>query len=523
MDVSKYSILYWIKKYKLRTEKGDVLEWKDRLFLLDILSDWNPNIVVKKCAQIGGSIIFNLKVLFSIKTFGWNIIYTFPTDDDTREFVSSKTNKLLQANPQVFSGLPTDNIERKEINGRFLFFKGTVSKTAAIMTSADVLVHDEADRSDQKMLETYKSRTKASDYKGRWIFSNPTTEKGVVDNQWQKSDKKEWCITCPSCQLEQYLQFPDNLDMEKEIYICSSCKGEITDDNRRKGRWVAQNEGAEVSGYHISLLMAPWIKAKEIIEDSKGDQEYFYNFVLGEPYNPGDLSVSRKTILDVWTPKNLVTQDYYLGIDVGNICHYVLGSEKGIIKIGKFSDRSFVDKLMKQYKPTLVIDAMPDTNLSRYCVDTFRGAYMSYFKENSDNPRTLVWWGKGNEENDKKGIVYSNRNRMLDQLIEKILVAEVLFGVPTDNEFREFIKHWETLRRIKVVSNRGIESYEWDSTTGVDHYCFATLYWYLATLGKASGSLLLTDDEPVESIKQVEHGVFVNNLKEMLEEREYEL
>jgi hypothetical protein len=33
------------------------------------------------------------------------------------------------------------------------------------------------------------------------------------------------------------------------------------------------------------------------------------------------------------------------------------------------------------------------------------------------------------------------------------------------------------------VDNKGIESYEWDSTTGEDHYVFATLYYYLAKLG----------------------------------------
>jgi hypothetical protein len=100
---------------------------------------------------------------------------------DVNEFVSSKTNKILSANPQVFEGMNTDNIERKELNGRFMFFKGYCIKTAAIMTTADLLIHDEASSSDQSVIDTMKSRTKASKFKGRWLFSNPTTEKDAID------------------------------------------------------------------------------------------------------------------------------------------------------------------------------------------------------------------------------------------------------------------------------------------------------------------------------------------------------
>ncbi len=478
------SILWWVLKNKICNEKGEVLDFQDRLFLLDILTDWTQNIVIKKSAQIGGSLTFNLKALFAIQNLGFNVIYTFPTDSDVQEFVSSKTNKLIQANPQVFRGMNTDNIERKELNGRFLFFKGTVSKTAPIMTSADLLVHDEADRSDQQTLETYQSRTKASRYKGRWLFSNPTTEKGAIDQQWQLSDQKEWTITCGMCKAEQVLRWPDSIDLARRVFQCVECKKEITREERRKGKWVAQEPGKEVSGYHISLLMAPWITADEIIKDSEGDQEYFSNFILGEPYSPGDLRVSRSTILDNWTPKDLQTQQWYLGVDVGNIKHYVLGSERGVVKVGRFSKWSDLDDMMKMYKPSLVIDAMPDNTMAKYFTENYRNALMSFFQDNMNNPQTIVWWGKDKKSN----IVYSSRDRIIDQMIDYILNAKMLFGVASDKELIEYIKHWETLRRVKVVNNKGIERYCWESTTGVDHYVFATLYYYLAMLSRGAGT-----------------------------------
>lgn len=487
------SILKWIVDKNIVNEKSEPLDFYDHPFLLDILTDWSKNIAVKACAQVGKSVTFTLKVLFAIKHFSFSVIYTFPSDDDVREFVASKVNKILQANHHEFGDMDTDSIERKEINDRFLFFKGTISKTAAISNTVDLLVHDEASRSNQQALDTYKSRTKASDYKGRWLFSNPTTEKDTLDQEWQKSDQKEWNITCPSCNVQHHLVWPDSIDKENKRFICRLCKEPIDDDVRRNGKWVDKdgvewkgtiNPNYSISGWHISHLIAPKISAEEIIADSDGDQEYFNNFVLGEPYNPGDLSVSRSTILDVWTPKSLVTGNYYLGVDVGNLKHYVLGSEKGIIKVGRFSNWQELDDIIEFYKPKSgVIDAMPDNTMSKYYVEKYPCMQMSFFQENSNNPQTIVWYGEG----DKKGIVYSHRDRAMDRMLSDMIEAKFLIGVPSNKDLLDYVKHFETLRRVKVVNNKGIERYVWESTTNVDHYCFATLYYWLAVQSGGSG------------------------------------
>lgn len=479
-----YSILQWLVTEGIVSEKGDAFDFSDRPFLLDILTDWNPNIAVMACAQVGKSVIFSLKSLFAVKYYHFNIIYTMSSDSDVTEFVSSKFNKIVQANHHEFEGMETDNIERKELNDRFIFFKGTNSKTAAISTSADLLIHDEISRSDQVTIETYKSRTKASQYKGRWMFSNPGGERDELDIAFQKSDQKEWTITCPHCKDEHYLSWPESIDMERKCYVCRACRKPIDDDVRRQGKWVAQNPGSKISGYHISHLMCPWISVEEIIEDSQGDPAYFNNFVLGKSYSPGDLTVSKTTILDLWTPKDLRTKNIYLGVDVGNIKHYVVRSDKGLLKVGRFTNWSELDDIIAYWKPTSgVIDAMPDTTGSKYFVDKYPFMQMSYFMENSNNPQMIVWWGEG----DKKGIVYSFRDRILDQFLTAMVEAKWLIGIPTDEMFRLYIKHFETLRREKVVNNKGIERYIWDSTTGEDHFVFADLYSYLAMLGAGSG------------------------------------
>lgn len=477
------SILSWINEKSIKNEKGEPLDYSTRPFLLAILVDWSQEIVVKACAQVGKSITFNIKTFYAVGELFWNVIYTMPTDGDVEEFVKSKTNPIIRENPDVFGGMSADSIYLKQIGKRFCFFKGTMSESAAISTQADVLIHDEADRSDQKTIHTYRSRIKNSKVRARWLFSNPTTEKGPIDEAWKKSDQKEWMVKCPKCAVEQQLIWPSSVDIVNKRYICSMCGAHMPDSARLGGRWVAQGAG-KVSGYHLSHLMCIDIPIEEIIEDAEGDQEYFFNFVLGEPYNPGDLSVSKSMIVDCWTPQDMWKGPYFLGVDVGNIKHYVLGTATTILKMGRFSKWADLDKMLEFYKPQcFVIDAMPDTTASRSYVENHNNALMSFFGENDTNPMMAVWWG----EKDKKGIVYSNRNRILDQLITDIVEAKYLFACDSGADFHLYLKHWETMRRVKTVNNKGIERYEWVSTTGEDHYCFATLYWHLATLGAGNG------------------------------------
>lgn len=440
-----------------------------------------------------------------------------PTDDDVRESVAAKVNKIIQVNHHEFEGMDTDSIERKEIAGRFVFFKGTVSKTAAISTTADLLVHDEVSRSDQGAIETYKSRTKASQYKGRWLFSNPGSERDELDLAWQKSDQKEWVIECPHCHDRHYLVWPESIDMERKCYICRACKRPIDDDVRRMGKWEAQNPGSPISGYRINHLMCLWIKASEIIDDSQGDPAYFNNFVLGRPYSPGDLSVSKTTILDLWTPKPLDIGERFIGIDVGNLKHFVIRTAKGLIKIGRFSDWSELDDILAYWKPASgVIDAMPDNTAAKHYVSTYPFMQMSFFQENMNNPQTIVWWGDG----ERKGIVYSHRDRILDRMLTDMIEAKYLIGVPTDANFRDYIKHYETLRREKVINNKGIERYIWGSTTGVDHYVFADLYSYLAMLGSGSGAFF-GENDPMDK-KSVLGADNVYDVSEMFRNNNYD-
>ena len=58
-------------------------------------------------------------------------------------------------------------------------------------------------------------------------------------------------ITChnPECKQEQFMTFPENVNIEKREFQCKECKTKLYKSDRRMGRWVAQNPKAKVSGY----------------------------------------------------------------------------------------------------------------------------------------------------------------------------------------------------------------------------------------------------------------------------------
>ena len=252
------------------------------------------------------------------------------------------------------------------MGGSFIWYLGTIGKSKGIMLSSDLNIHDEVDRSDLKTLDTYKSRLAASDFKGEWIFSNPSQPNIGVDRYWKLSDQKHWFIKCSHCGYERYLTYwkkegvkrpPHYVDEDREIFACGKCHKELSDEDRRVGRWVAKYPGREISGYWITQLMCAWISAKEIINTKKTTTtEYFYNFVMGMPYASKDVSIDRGVISRNMTgEKNPMTKPCAMGVDNGVLKHYVIGNEDGIFAYGATEKWSDIERLLKRYDIMLAL------------------------------------------------------------------------------------------------------------------------------------------------------------------------
>lgn len=480
MDLGKISIHKWILDHDIKNEKGQPIKFNNHLFLYDIYSDWSQEIVLKKSAQVGASTMMNIKMAFAADSpmFRTNTIYTLPTDGDVSEFVSTKTDKIIQQNPVLKEKLGKDNVFLKEFSGRFVYFKGTRSKSAAIMTTAELLIKDEIDRSDQNVLSQFKSRTLGykgeGGFTGAWELSNPSVVNYGVDLSWKRSDQKEWFIKCPKCAHEQILRWDKNVDFKRGVYVCESCSVELSGRDRILGEWRKTKLDSQVSGYHISNLMAPWISAKDLIKArDESDEEVFSNFFLGEPYSSGDIDDFRRIVFDCWTPKPIEGEPYIMGVDVGRTKHYVLGNSKGIFKIGTCREREELEELIERYNPWVLMDAGPE----RTWAEEFRQKYpkfnINFYKRDRDTADPVKWG-----ENEQSGIVWSDRSRTIDQVVNDMLLGEILFDVDP-HVLGQYVKHWAVMVKKREVDALGRHVYTWDknSETAADHWVHATNYY----------------------------------------------
>ncbi len=475
MKLSEISIHAWINEYQIKNEAGIPLDFRDHLFLFDIYADQSPKLVCYKAAQIGFTTMAILKSLWLAKMKRMDIIYTMPTSDDVKNLVSGKVNRMITQNPILQEyAKDKDSIEQKAVGDSLIHYRGTWTDRAALSVSADIIIHDEEDRSKQEVVQQYASRLQHSKFKYEWHFSNPSVEGNGVSRYWSKSDQKHWFIQCLGCHKEQFLSWPESIDCDRRVFICKHCKKELTREERRVGRWVKKYKDREFSGYWISLLMAPWITADEIIKyyETKS-AEYFANFVLGLPYVGEGNQVTPDIIYRNCTSEINTQERVVIGCDSGLKKHYVLGNKDGIFYAGITPTWDTIRSLLKKYDRSIaVIDALPDLTEPRKLREEFPGRVFLCHYARDRKTFQLIRWGKAAEA----GNVTVDRNRMMQIVIDDFANKMIpLQG--TQDDWAEYESHWATLYKITEVDTLGVPQFKWETSNGMDHFCHATLYW----------------------------------------------
>jgi len=475
MKLSDISIHAWLQEYQIKNEAGQLLDFRDHLFLFDIYADQSPKLVCYKAAQIGFSTMAILKSMWLAKTKGLDIIYTMPSSSDMKDFVGGKVNRIINQNPILLEYVKDkDSVEQKQIGDNIIYYRGTWGERAAIAVSSDLNIHDEEDRSKQQVIQTYTSRLQHSKFKWEWHFSNPSVEGNGVSRYWGVSDQKHWFITCGGCEREQYLDWPDSISSKKRDFVCKYCDKSLTKDDRRVGRWVAKYKNREYSGYWVSLLMAPWITADEIIKyyETKS-AEYFANFVLGLPYVGEGNQVTPDIIFRNCTNETNNQERIVIGCDSGLKKHYVLGNRDGIFHAGIATDWGEIEGLLAKYERSIaVIDALPDLTEPRRLREKYPGRVFLCHYARDRKTFQIIRWGK----NEEAGNVVVDRNRGLQMVIDDFANKKIpLQG--TQDDWVEFQSHWATLYKITELDTLGVPQFSWESSSGLDHWCHASLYW----------------------------------------------
>lgn len=477
----------WILDNRFVNENQKPFEFDLHRFMLQPYSDSSPDQVIMKSAQVGWSVAAILKSIHAAKFLGLNVIYVLPTRNVVHDFVIPKVNPMVDRNPIIKAMVAgSDSTSLKQIGDRFVYFRGAFHRGEAISTTADLVVADEFDVSDQGVLTVYQSRLQASEYGWFWKFSNPTIPGFGVHELWQESDQMHWMVTCSTCGHEHYMGFDQDLvmknhyvDAEREIYACGACDSEITITDRQTGRWWALYPKRKRRGYWLSQMIVPWVSAEKILQQQKNMSiEVFHNFVLGLPYQASEFMLNAEAIKRACRPGLADKTDVIIGCDSGKTKHYVIGNRYGIFNYGKTESWEDIERLITMFNATAVIDALPDFTVPEQLARKYPGrVFVHYYLHNSKSMETSV-----RNEGSQFGRIDSDRTKLFDMVAGEIANQTIRFYQPfKDLQGQDnigLVYHLSNIYRIVETDPKGIQRATWlTKENKPDHWAHALAYW----------------------------------------------
>lgn len=482
----------WVQKYGIRNEAGLPIDFARRKFLIDMYDDMSPLQVELKPPQIGATVKNIFKSFYVAKKKGKDIIYTLPTASDVQDMAGGKINRLVAQNPILKEWVKDrDTVDQKSVGDNIIYYRGTFSTKQAMMVSSDLNIHDEVDASDASVITQYETRLQGKAGGWRWYFSHPSISGFGVDIYWQQSDQKEWYITCPHCKKEQVLSWPQNIDIEKEIYVCSLCHGELSNDDRIEGVWK-NKDGVEwdgyivgdylFSGFHSSQLMLDHITAKAIIDaknDPNKDEQYFYNYVLGLPYVGSGNKISSHVVLrNIVNEVNEQEDKIIIGVDTGLPIHYTIMNKQGVFYYGKCNQPSEnydpydeLESFLKRWPRSIMIaDQGGDLIGIRRLQAKYPGrVYLVYYRKDRKSVEVIKWG-----ENEQVGQVIVDRNKMYQLMVDQLRDTGRIRLNGTIEDWEEWASHFDNVFRTTKETPFGAE-YIWERN-GPDHFTHTLLY-----------------------------------------------
>lgn len=485
----------WVMDNKFINENQKPFEFDKHRFMIQPYADSSPDQVIMKSAQVGWSVAAILKSIHAAGYLKLNIIYVLPTRNVVNDFVKPKVNPMIERNPEIAKMVKgSDSVSLKQVGDRWIYFRGSFHEGEAISTTADLIVADEYDRSDQGVLTVYQSRLQASDYGWFWRFSNPSVPGFGVHELFQDSDQMHWFVRCSKCKHNYYMNMEKSkegnhyVDEERIIYACGMCDHELSDADRQNGEWVPKypSRGPRLykdqwigrRGYWLSQLMIPWVSARKILQQRDSmNIEVFHNFVLGLPYQSSEFLLNREAFLRACQPGLADKFDVMLGVDSGKEKHWVMGNAGGVFSYGKTTDWEDIERLITMYNATTVIDALPDFTIPEALSRKYPGqVFVHYYS--ADNS-TSMEVSKRKEGSDL-GVIQSDRTKLFDLLSADITSRKMrFFQQPKDLD--DLIYHVEQMYRIVEPDTRGIPKARWETKENKpDHWAHALAYFRVA-------------------------------------------
>lgn len=509
------SLSNWVEKYAYL--EGKKFSFDGYEFQRSVMDDPSRVVNTVKPAQIGLTVTTMMYFLSVMATQKMNVIYALPSANDAAKLVTTKLNPILYGTPELkrLLNVNVDSTELKEINGNFLFTRGTRSETAALSVSADLLVADEIDRCDADTLKQFRSRLQASQYRLVRQFSTPTISGYGIAKEAEASVRYRHFCTCAHCGhrfLPNYwsdIVIPDydrplneldrinlkDVKWKEARWNCPSC-GKDPEISKERLEWVAENptENYEATTRFISPATAYRVLTPSYLVRSSTEfntRSEFINQVLGETSEEENQQITVGDLERAITTSPLdSTELHCLGADMGQLCHVTIGrlTQDGTllvvhteaVPLANFEVRR--QELCRQYRVVVSVhDTQPETFLVSKITDRDPNAWGAIFTTSKTTELFTTQQKSQDVEEGKLNLrlVKINRTAMLDKLLEQFKGSKVV--VARNPDTGRFISQMLSLKRQQTMI-RDEFTWAWIKTDHNDHAHFSMCYLLTACL-----------------------------------------
>lgn len=321
---------------RIRRTLPEHLPW-----LADLARDDHPVVVVQKAAQVGVSEMLTSLALWAADTAyagRGHVLYLLPTQTLSDDFAQGRLDRAIQDSPYLRGRVrpepprrkTADNKRVKGIGPGLIYLRGAESRRQVASIDADLVVLDEYDQMDDAIHALAEKRLGSSRRGLLRLASTPRLPEAGINALYRESDQRRYFLPCPACHREQPLVWPENVDRERALVVCRTCRAPM--DLRATGRWVPAKPGnVRMHGYHLNKLYSPWADIGAMLwaadATTPAQVQEFQNSDLGETYAPpgGGLSLhDLDACRSDYGGADYAGEPCDMGVDVGLRLHVVI-------------------------------------------------------------------------------------------------------------------------------------------------------------------------------------------------------
>lgn len=506
--------------------EGEPFSFDGHEFQREIIRDVRSRICVRKCSQVGLSELMVQKTMALMSVMKHKrVIFTLPVASMAQKFSKDRVDGLIDQS-EYYRGMvvkANNSASQKKIGNNTLYIGGTFGDTGAISVPAEVVISDEIDFSNQKILGKLSSRLRhaTKDERGyagiRFEFSTPTVDDYGIDERFQKSHQAYYMVKCRHCgdwsvpdyfedfvipgfdkpmiELERRDLLNDSYAFSETWIKCPKCghnlQSSLEDPLLRE--WVAKHPERWEHGYQVYPWDVPTYNTPASIIQQFGEykrEEDFYNFVIGIPFSSPDNSFltgqeHRDRMMDseLWIYEKCIVRTATVGgLDVGKTCHLVVlagsGKHSYVVwaeAIPNTIQSPAAEAVLKRFEffnmRKLVIDAGPDITL----VNTLVGAKGLGAISACEYVRSIPGLDIISEHDDGQ-LIKADRSKTMGETMKSHNAGHVHYPKKLIDDI--FV-HLKAVKKIRSVDAQGEDTERFEAT-GEDHYSHALNYALIA-------------------------------------------